>query len=69
LRGLERAATFGRPMRTLDTIDSGLLLAAALRRAAEKRGGPVPSIDVADARLDERREWAEWAILGADFSD
>jgi hypothetical protein len=27
---------------------------AALRRAAQERGGPLPSIDVADALLDER---------------
>jgi hypothetical protein len=33
---------------------------AALRRAARERGGPLPSIDVADALLDERRELAEW---------
>jgi hypothetical protein len=34
---------------------------AALRRAARERGGPLPSIDVADALLDERRELTEWA--------
>jgi hypothetical protein len=34
-------------------IDSELRLVAALRR---ERGGPLPSIDVADALLDERRE-------------
>ena len=28
----------------------------ALRRAARERGGLLPSIDVADARLDERRK-------------
>jgi hypothetical protein len=33
-------------MRDLDTIDSELRLVAALRRAARKRGGPLPSIDV-----------------------
>ena len=38
-------------MRDLDTIDSEV---AALRRAARERGGPLPSIDVADALLDER---------------
>ena len=27
-----------------------------LRRAARERGGPLPSIDVADALLDERRK-------------
>jgi hypothetical protein len=31
-------------------------LVAALRFAARERGGPLPSIDVADALLDERRE-------------
>jgi len=35
-------------------------LVAALRRAARERGGPLPSIDVADALLDEHRELAEW---------
>jgi hypothetical protein len=34
-------------------------LVAALRRAACERGGPLPSIDVADALLDERWELAE----------
>jgi hypothetical protein len=34
-------------------------LVAALHRAARKRGGPLPSIDVADALLDERGELAE----------
>jgi hypothetical protein len=29
---------------------------AALRRAALERGGPLPSIAVTDALLDERRE-------------
>ena len=32
---------------------------AALRRAARERGGPLPSIDVADALLDERHELTE----------
>ena len=31
-------------------------LVAALRRAARQRGGPLPSIHVVDALLDERRE-------------
>jgi len=30
-----------------------------LRRATRERGGPLPSIDVADALLDERRELTE----------
>jgi hypothetical protein len=37
-----------------DTVDSELILVAALRRAARERGGPLPSIAVADALLDER---------------
>jgi hypothetical protein len=44
---------------TFDTIDSELQLVAALRRAARERGGPLPSIDVADALLDERRKLTE----------
>jgi hypothetical protein len=32
---------------------------AALRRAARERGEPLPSIDVADALFDERRELTE----------
>jgi hypothetical protein len=43
-------------MRDIETIDSELRLVAALRRAARERGGPLPSIDVADPLLDERRE-------------
>jgi hypothetical protein len=46
-------------MRDIETIDAELRLVAALRRAARKRGGPLPSIDVADALLDERRELIE----------
>jgi hypothetical protein len=34
---------------------------ATLRRAARERAGPPPSIDVADALLDERRELIERA--------
>jgi hypothetical protein len=47
-------------MHNFETIDSELRLVAALRRAARERGGPLPSIDVADALLDERRELTEW---------
>jgi hypothetical protein len=43
-------------MRDLDSIDAELQLVAALRQAARERGGPLPSIDVADALLDERRK-------------
>ncbi len=49
-------------MRDIETIDSELHFVAALRRSAQERGGPGPSIDVADALLDERRrELTEWA--------
>ena len=43
----------GCQVRDIDTIDSELRLVAALRRAPRGRGGPLPSIDVADALLDE----------------
>jgi hypothetical protein len=43
----------GCQVRDIDTIDSELRLMAVLRRAARGRGGPLPSIDVADALLDE----------------
>ena len=39
------------PMRDRETIDSELRLVAALRRAARERGGPLPSIHLADALL------------------
>ena len=42
------------PMRDRETIDSELRLVAALRRAARERGGPLPSIHLADALLYER---------------
>jgi hypothetical protein len=41
-------------MRDRETIDSELRLVAALRRAARERGGPLPSIHLADALLYER---------------
>jgi hypothetical protein len=47
-------------VRDIETIDSELRLVAALRCAARERGGPLPSIDVADALLDERRQLTEW---------
>ena len=40
-------------MRDIETIDSEVRLVANLRRAARERGEPLPSIDVADALLDE----------------
>jgi hypothetical protein len=46
-------------MRNFETIDSELRLVAALSRAARERGGPLPSIAVADALLDKRRELTE----------
>ena len=42
----------------IETIDSELRLVAALRRAARELGGPLPSVDAAEAPLDERRELA-----------
>jgi len=47
-------------VRDIETIDSELRLVAALRRAAREQGGPLPSIDVADALLDERCYLTEW---------
>jgi hypothetical protein len=41
-------------MRDIDTIDSELRLVAILRRAALEQSGPLPSIGVAGALLDER---------------
>ena len=40
-------------MRDIKTINSEPRLVVALRRAAHERGGPLPSIDVADPLLDE----------------
>jgi hypothetical protein len=51
-------------MRDIETIDCELRSVAALRRAARERGGPLPSIDVADALRDEHRELTE---LGNQF--
>ena len=46
-------------MRDIEIIDSEPRLVAVLRRAAREGGGPLPSIEVADALLDERRELIE----------
>jgi hypothetical protein len=46
-------------MRDIETIDSELRLVAMLPRAARDRGGPLPSIDVADTLLDERSRLGE----------
>jgi hypothetical protein len=43
-------------MSDIETVHSELRLVVLLRRAARERGGPLPSIGVADALLDERRE-------------
>jgi hypothetical protein len=40
----------------IETINAELRLVAALRRAASSGVGPLPSMAVADALLDERRE-------------
>ena len=44
-------------MRDIEIIDSELRLVAVLRRAARERGGPLPSIAVADALPDERESF------------
>jgi hypothetical protein len=41
-------------IRDLETIDAELQLVVAFRRQARERGGSLPSIDAADALLDER---------------
>jgi hypothetical protein len=46
-------------MRDIETIDGELRLVALLRQAARERGGSLPSMDVADALLDKRREVPE----------
>jgi hypothetical protein len=43
-------------VRDIETTDSELRLVAALRRAGRERGRPLPSIDVGDVLLHERRE-------------
>lgn len=50
-------------MRDIDIIDSELRLVTALRDAARDRGGPPPSIDVADALLDERQQAHHLALV------
>jgi hypothetical protein len=50
------ARTYAPRTLDIDTIDAELRLVATLRRAARERGGPLPSIDEADALLDERGE-------------
>jgi hypothetical protein len=47
------AATYVRQVRGVEVIDSELRLVAALRRAALDRVGPLPSVDLADALLED----------------
>ena len=53
------AEAYAPRVRDIETIDSELRLVAVLRRAARERGGPLPSVDVADELLDERGELTE----------
>ncbi len=56
-------------MRDIETIDSELRrLGRRGSGAGRERGGPLPSIDVADALLDERRELTERATNTAHVS-
>ena len=50
--------------RDIESIDSELRLVAALRRAARERGGPLPSIDEADAAAHYSPEHMTGAGLG-----
>ncbi len=54
-------------IRDIETIDSELRSVAALRHAAREQGGPLPSVNVADALLDERIVLAEWPWHNGDF--
>jgi hypothetical protein len=55
----------GGQVRDIETIDSELRLVATLRHAAREQSGPSPSIDVAVALLDGRRELTElWNQIG-----
>jgi hypothetical protein len=49
-------------MRDIETLDSELRLVALFRLVALEWGGPLPSISVVDALLDERRELSQRAI-------
>ena len=49
-------ATRRHVIRDLEAIDAELQLVVAFRRQARERGGPLPSIDLMDALLDERIE-------------
>ncbi|WP_156750140.1 hypothetical protein [Mycobacterium sp. E2479] len=49
--------------RDIRIIDAELRAVAALRRAARECGGPLPSIEVADALLDERYAATRLTVL------
>jgi hypothetical protein len=55
-------------VRDIETIGSELRLVAALRHAARDQGGPLPSVDVADALLDERRGLTKPTTTFREFS-
>jgi hypothetical protein len=61
--------TYAPRMRDIEIIDYELQLVAALRRAARERGGSLPSIDVADALLDDGRKWTGSYRLAARLGD
>lgn len=46
-------------MRDIETIDAEVRLVAASTPCGNRAGRPLPSIDVADAVLDERHEWTQ----------
>jgi hypothetical protein len=53
-------------MRDIETIGAEPRLVALRRRAARERGGPLPSIAVADALLDECCELLFASVRGRD---
>ena len=50
-------------MRDIEAIDAELKSVAALRHAARQQGRALPTIDVADALLDERLELTDCASI------
>jgi hypothetical protein len=52
----------GRPLQRVNHVHRSGDRWASASPSKRERGGPLPSIDVADALLDERRELSEWAI-------
>ncbi len=55
-------------MRDIEAIDAELRSLVALRRQARERGGTLPSLDVADALLDERLRTRRWSHSPRVFS-